>query len=64
VTAVSFGTVEAARAAQLSVRLRRARGREVDLAIAACALTLGAHLWTLNPDDFQNLSGLQLYEGT
>lgn len=60
--AVSFGPAEAARAAQLYVSLRRARGREVDLAIAACALTLGARLWTLNRDDFRDLPGLELYE--
>ena len=63
-TAVSFGPAEAARAAQLYVRLSGARGREVDLAIAACALTLGARLWTLNRDDFRDLPGLQLYEGS
>jgi predicted nucleic acid-binding protein len=63
-TAASFGPAEAARAAQLYVRLRRARGREVDLAIAACALTLGARLWTLNRDDFRDLPGLELYEGS
>ena len=63
-TAVSFGPAEAARAAQLYVRLRRARGREVDLAIAACALTLDAQLWTLNRDDFRDLPGLELYQGS
>jgi predicted nucleic acid-binding protein len=61
-TAVSFGPAEAARAAQLYLRLPRARGREVDLAIAACALTLDARLWTLNRKDFRDLPGLQLYE--
>jgi len=59
--ALPFGPAEAARAAQLYVRLRRGRGREVDLAIAACALTLGARLWTLNPRDFRDLEGLELY---
>jgi len=57
-----FGAAEAARAAQLYVVLPRARGREIDLAIAACALTLGARLWTRNPRDFRDLPGLQLYE--
>jgi predicted nucleic acid-binding protein len=60
-TALPFGPAEAARAAQLYVRLPRARGREIDLAIAACALTLGARLWTLNPRDFRDLEGLELY---
>jgi len=60
-SALPFGPAEAARASQLYVRLRRGRGREVDLAIAACALTLGARLWTLNPRDFRDLEGLELY---
>ena len=59
--AVPFGPVEAARAAQLHVRRPRGRGREIDLAIAACALTLGARLWTLNPRDLRDLEGLELY---
>lgn len=60
--ALAFGPAEAARAAQLYVSLPRGRGREIDLAIAACALTLGARLWTTNPRDFRDLPGLQLYE--
>lgn len=58
--AVPFGPAEAARAAQLYVALPRPRGREIDLAIAACALVLGAPLWTLNPRDFRDLPGLKL----
>lgn len=61
--AIAFGPAEAARAAQLYVSLPRARGREIDLAVAACALTHDARLWTLNHRDFQDLPGLQLYEG-
>lgn len=61
-TALAFGPAEAARAAQLYVSLRRARGREIDLAIAACALTLGARLWTLNRKDYLDIPGLELYE--
>ena len=60
-TALPFGPAEAARAAQLYISLPRGRGREIDLAIAACALTLGAPLWTLNPRDFRDLTGLELY---
>jgi predicted nucleic acid-binding protein len=60
--AVPFGPAEAARAAQLYVSLPKGRGREIDLAIAACALTLGARLWTLNPRDFQDVPGVDLYE--
>jgi len=59
--ALGFGPSEAARAAQLYVALPRGRGREIDLAIAACALTLDARLWTLNPRDFKGLPGLELY---
>jgi predicted nucleic acid-binding protein len=59
--ALPFGPAEAARAAQLYLRVPRGRGREIDLAIAACALTRDARLWTLNRRDFQDLE-LVLYE--
>jgi predicted nucleic acid-binding protein len=36
------------------------RRREIDLAIAAGALTPGAPLRTLNPRDFRDLPGLEL----
>ena len=36
------------------------RGREADLAIAACALAHGAHLWVLNRNDFQDIRDLRL----
>jgi hypothetical protein len=29
---------------------------------SACALVLGARLWTLNPRDFRDLPGLELYQ--
>jgi len=32
----------------------------IDLAIAACALTHEAALWTLNPEDFRDIPGLRL----
>jgi predicted nucleic acid-binding protein len=57
-----FGPSEAAAAASLYRRLSRARGRDMDVAIAACAIAHGARLWTLNPDDFRDLPGLHLYE--
>ena len=56
-----FGAAEAARAAALYRALPRARGREMDIAIAACALEHDAHLWTLNTADFKGMPGLKLY---
>ena len=56
-----FGAAEAARAASIYRGLKRGRGRDMDLAIAVCALEHGAQLWTLNPDDFRDLPGLSLY---
>jgi predicted nucleic acid-binding protein len=58
--AVLFGHREAERAAQLYRAVSRARGREFDLAVAACALVHGATLWTLNPEDFRDVPGLML----
>jgi predicted nucleic acid-binding protein len=57
-TAVPFGPREAAVAADLYRAVKRPRGREIDLAIAACALAWGADLWTLNRDDFKDIPGL------
>lgn len=59
-TAIPFGAEEAASAAELYRHVRRPRGREVDLAIAACALTHDAALWTLNVGDFEDIAGLRL----
>ena len=56
-----FGSREAATAAELYRRVKRGRGRQADLAIAACALQQGASLWTLNPVDFADVPGLALY---
>ena len=58
----SFGPAEAARSAGLYKIVRRARGREADLAIAACAIEREAALWTLNTTDFNDIPGLRLYE--
>jgi predicted nucleic acid-binding protein len=57
---VPFGPREASLAADLFRGLPRARGREIDLAIAACAIVQGAALWTLNRDDFADIPGLKL----
>lgn len=56
-----FGPAEAARAAELYQTSSGARGREIDLAIAACAISWDARLWTLNIADFADLPGLGLY---
>jgi predicted nucleic acid-binding protein len=59
--AVPFGAREAALAARLYRSVPRARQREFDLAVAACALGQDAALWTLNPGDFRDVPGLVLY---
>src|SRR5689334_21324154 len=53
--AVPFGPKEAALSAELYRTMRRARGREIDLAIAACAILREAELWTLNTRDFAGI---------
>jgi len=58
--AVVFDHDVAVLAARLFQAVPRARGRELDLAIAACALHAGAALWTLNPRDFVDIPGLRL----
>ncbi len=58
--AVPFDAEAAAQAAMLYRQAPRPRGREVDLAVAACALAQDAALWTLNCDDFGDLPGLEL----
>jgi predicted nucleic acid-binding protein len=58
--AVAFGPAEAAIAARLYAAVKRPRGREIDLAVAACALQDGAALWTLNREDFRDLPDLAL----
>jgi predicted nucleic acid-binding protein len=58
--AIVFGPHEAELSAQLYRGLRRARGREIDLAIAAIAIVREAALWTLNTADFKDIPNLQL----
>jgi predicted nucleic acid-binding protein len=58
--ALAFGPDEARIAARLYQELPRSRGREVDLAIAACALAWNATLWTLNPRDFADVPALEV----
>jgi predicted nucleic acid-binding protein len=57
-----FGAAEAFIAAGLYQRVRRARQRDLDLAIAACALARGTRLWTLNVADFADVPDLSLYD--
>jgi predicted nucleic acid-binding protein len=59
--AVAFGPREAAAAARLYRAVPRARDREFDLAVAACALSQEASIWTLNPADFRDIAGLVLH---
>ena len=58
--AVPFGHESAAIAARLYAQVARPRQREIDLAVAACALHDGGTLWTLNPADFRDVPGLAL----
>jgi len=60
-SAVPFGPEEAALAARLYGEISRARGREIDLAIAASALVQRARLWTLNVEDFKDIPGLEMF---
>jgi len=58
---VGFGHEEAIVSARLYRSVSRPRGREMDLAIAACAIARDAELWTLNPADFKDIPGLRLH---
>ena len=58
--AVPFGPTEAALAARLYGEVAKPHGREIDLAIAACAISWDASLWTLNERDFDDIPGVKL----
>src|SRR4051812_21015046 len=58
--ACQFGVAEAALAASIYRHLKRPRHREIDVAIAACAMVQNAALWTLNPGDFSDIPDLEL----
>ena len=60
--AVAFGSAEARLAADLYKKMKRARGREIDIAIAACAIAHESRLWTVNPSDFKDIPALKLLE--
>jgi predicted nucleic acid-binding protein len=57
----AFGEREVRVAADVYRQVKRPRGRELDIAIAACVLTADASLWTLNSDDFHDIPGLHLH---
>ncbi len=57
---VPFGPAQADVAAKLYRTVKGGRGREIDLAVAACALADGAALWTLNRRDFDDIPNLKL----
>lgn len=59
----SFTPSTAIIAAELYRALTRPRSREMDIAIAACAIEHDAAVWTLNPADFADIPGLLLYRG-
>jgi predicted nucleic acid-binding protein len=60
-SAIPFENADAEIAAKLYRSVRRARTREADLAIAACAIRHKARLWTLNAVDFEDIPGLRLF---
>jgi predicted nucleic acid-binding protein len=60
-TVIPFGAAEAAKAAELYQHTTSsARGREADIAIAACTICHDATLWTFNMRDFDDLPGLRV----
>ena len=61
--AVPFGAIEALVAADVYKKVKRPRGREIDIAIAACAIAHEAQLWTVNPSDFRDIPNLKLLSG-
>lgn len=59
---VPFGPAQADVAAKLYKSLKGPRGREIDLAVASCALADGAALWTINRRDFDDIPNLKLID--
>jgi predicted nucleic acid-binding protein len=58
---IPFGSAEAIAASQLYGAKARPRGREIDIAIAAVAISRDAELWTLNLRDYAGIPGLRLF---
>jgi predicted nucleic acid-binding protein len=61
-SAIPFEAADAQLAAKLYRSVRRARSREVDIAIAACAISHECQVWTLNSSDFEDIPGLRLFD--
>ena len=59
---IPFDDLAARLAARLYRTMPRAKPRQADLAIAACAISHDAALWTLNPADFEDIPELTLYQ--
>ncbi len=57
---VAFGSGEALIASDTYRSVPRSRGREIDIAIAACAIAHDAELWTMNGRDFHDIPKLKL----
>jgi predicted nucleic acid-binding protein len=60
--ALPFGPAEALIAAEVYKKIKRPRGREIDIAIAACAIVHDAQIWTANPADFKDIPNLKLLQ--
>ncbi len=58
--ALPFEVADAEISARIYRSLKRPRTREVDIAIAACAIRHNAALWTVNTEDFADIPGLRL----
>lgn len=55
--AICFGPAEAILAAEQYRSVGRTKSREVDLAVAECAIAFDAELWTENHRDFVDIPG-------
>ncbi len=58
---IAFGPAEAELSPRLYRSVKRARGSEMDIGIAACAMLRDAELWTLNTADFADIPDLRLF---
>ena len=61
-SALPFEAEDARISAEIYRTLPRARSREIDIAIAACAIRHNTELWTLNLADFADIPRLRLYK--